>query len=267
MAGKQHDQPDPRKTFGDDVKRRRELAGLSQAELGEKAVISSSHVGKIELGRTRCSKTFAQALDKALGADGELIECWGDLVEGSRGFAPGFDWHEVEADEDTDSLVAYEPTAVYGLLQTERYAYAQLRGDKIKAEARIGRQAILARDDPPPPRITALLAEVALTNEVGDPAIMREQLEHLLALGSPRLTVQVVPSPVCPEGTDGSFVIATMADRRELAHVGTPAGGFTLGEVSHLTTLAHKLTAIREHSLPLGQSRDRIRQIMEERWT
>jgi transcriptional regulator with XRE-family HTH domain len=42
---KRHVRPAPLKVFGSEARRYRELAGLSQAQLGDKIPISSSHIG------------------------------------------------------------------------------------------------------------------------------------------------------------------------------------------------------------------------------
>lgn len=266
IAAKRHDQVHPLKVFGEEVRRFREEAELSQAQLADKSAISSSHIGKIERGDTRCERTMAVTLDDVLDTRGSLPSLWDKLVKNAA-FPEWFDWYEIEADPETLSLVAYEPFVIYGLLQTERYALAQLGGRAPAVEARLNRQIVLHREDPEPPRITALLAETALVNEMGGKDVMREQLEHLLGVTSPRLSIQVVPSPVPPAGTDGSFCMATMADRKELAHVGTPARGFTLSGVKDIETISNKLADIREAALPVGQSRAFIQRILETRWT
>lgn len=271
MAGGRGERSHPVKDFGDEVRRLRHEAGLSQGELAKQTNISKSHVGKIERGLTRCDRRIAAVLDDVFSTGEALQALWDELVENAAVFPDWFiDWYEIETALDTVSLIAYEPYAIYGLVQTPAYAEGQLRGDKGKAEARVSRQSILRREDPPPPRISVLLAETALTNEIGSPEVMRAQLTYLLEVASLRLAVQVVPSPVPPEGTDGSFSLATMANskgRKELAHVGTPARGFTLSDVADLIIISHKLAAIREHALPVGLSRSFIQRIVKERWT
>ena len=71
------------------------------------------------------------------------------------------------------------------------------------------RQAILFREDPPPPRVHALLDEQVLNRNVGGPAVMAEQMEHLAELaGMPRISIQVIPSDRPHAGLLGAFVVA-----------------------------------------------------------
>jgi transcriptional regulator with XRE-family HTH domain len=254
------------RVFGGQVRRYRELRELSQSNLGDKISITGSHIGKIERGETRCDRKLAKSMDDVFGTDGALTSLWDELVQ-SAAFPTWFDWPEVEQNPDTVALEAYECLVVYGLLQTEEYARALLLRNEASVSARMGRQErVLGREDPPPPRITVLLTEFVLYNEIGEKEIMRRQLEHLLSVSSSRISVQIVPNPMPSAGTDGSFCVATLSDRSELAFVETPARGFTLSEAEDMHTLADKLADIRATALPVSQSKDLIYKIMEERW-
>ncbi len=94
----------------------------------------------------------------------------------------------LEMEERATVLRWWEPLVVPGLLQTEDYARAMIRAGRpgdSDAEvehlviARISRQAIWDRADPPPPMLFAVLGEAILRQLVGDARIMREQLIHV----------------------------------------------------------------------------------------
>ena len=146
------------------------------------------------------------------------------------------------------------------------YASALLNGDLDKVAFRMSRQQLLAREDPPPPRMLFLITETALRYQVGDASVMREQLTRLLSLDSPRIKLQVVPHPMPPVATDGPFCVATLLNRNELAYVETPARGFTLSDTDDIHVITEKLGDIRAEALPVSQSMDVIRKIMEEEW-
>ncbi len=263
MVNKQS-RPAPLRVFGGEVRRYRELRGWSQAQLAGKVPISSTHIGNIERGDGKCDRGLAVRLDEVLGTQGALPSLWDQLVK-SATFPVWFDWPQVEARAIV--LEIYEYAAVTGLLQTQAYASVLLGGDEGAVAARMGRQEILCREDPAPPRLTVILAKSVLTNEVGGPDVMREQLEHLLSLSSPRISIQVLEGSLTPSGMSGAFSLATLADRNELAYVDTPAKGFTLNEPDDLNVLSDAYAAIRSRALPVDQSRDYIRKIMEEQWT
>ncbi|MEV5706314.1 helix-turn-helix transcriptional regulator [Actinoallomurus sp. NPDC052274] len=250
--------------FGSEVKRYRSISGLSQDQLGEKVPVCGSHIGKIERGETRCDRAIAVKLDEILDTRGALPSLWDELVLDAA-FPVWFDWPEVES--EADFLGTYQCLVVDGLLQTEDYASALLGGDKAATAARMKRQAVLSRDDPPPPRISALLAEGVLRNQVGDRDIMRGQLEHLMAITSPRISVQVVPGPLRLDDTAGAFVLATLRDRTELAYVETALRGITVSEAEDIRLLSEVYDDIRSRALPVGMSKELIGRILEEQWT
>jgi hypothetical protein len=97
----------------------------------------------------------------------------------------------------------YEIQFIPGLLQTEDYARAVIAQGACRGgvsdetvERRVGvrmsRQKILDRPDPP--RLWAVVDEAAIRRRIGGPAVMRAQLQHLIAVTEkPNLAVQVMP--------------------------------------------------------------------------
>ena len=262
VAGKER--PGTLKTFGSVVRGYRSATGLSQDQLGEKIPVCGSHIGKIERGETRCDRSIAVTLDALFDTKGALPRLWDELVLDAA-FPVWFDWPKVEG--EADFLKSYQCLVVDGLLQTEEYASALLGGDEAATAARMGRQALLTREDPPPPRLSVLLAEGVLRNEVGDGEVMRGQLEHLLALSFPRISVQIVPRPLHPVDTAGAFGLATLQDRTEVAYVATAMRGITTSESDDIRLLSDAYEAIRSRALPVEMSRDFIRRVLEEQWT
>ncbi len=66
----------PLHTFGAEVRRRREAAGLSQEHLGRITHHSAALIGRIEKAERRASRATTRALDQTLGADCALIALW-----------------------------------------------------------------------------------------------------------------------------------------------------------------------------------------------
>lgn len=106
-------------------------------------------------------------------------------------------------EEGATLIRGYQSQRVPDLLQTPAYAAALARltypDDSASAVARRvdlleRRQQVLARTDPP--RCWQLIDESALRRSVGGPAVMREQLGHLIRLQGtefPEIAVHVVP--------------------------------------------------------------------------
>lgn len=119
-------------------------------------------------------------------------------------------------EEEADTLYISRTLVVPGLLQTEDYARAQLRGGPAELSAeevdrrvgvRMERQKILERDDHP--RLWVIMDEATLRREVGSGDVMRAQMRRLLEVAEmARVTLQVIPFKAGSHpGTEGSFQI------------------------------------------------------------
>lgn len=111
---------------------------------------------------------------------------------------PGGSLPEFEA--EARKILTFELALIPGLLQTADYARAVFRGGRVvdeaamerRVEARMARQRILDRENPP--YLWALVDEAALRRHVGGPDVMRAQLHHLAdAAARPNITIQVLP--------------------------------------------------------------------------
>lgn len=236
--------------------------GLSQDRLGERFPVSGSYIGQIETAKTRCTVEFAQQLDEIVSAQGCLIRLWKDLVQDAA-YPTWFDWPPIE--RDAMMLQAFELSVVHGLLQTPKYAMALL-DDEAAVSARMARQTVLARENPAPPVLSVMLDESVLTRDVGGPEVMREQLEQLILLQTRRRTIQVVPAEV-HDGISGSFILATMADRSEVAYVETALRGMTMGGAGDVAKLSEALVSLRATAYSVKESIELIRKAVEEKWT
>jgi transcriptional regulator with XRE-family HTH domain len=110
----------------------------------------------------------------------------------------------------------YESLFIPGLLQTEGYARALIRGNlpmasqkevEQRVQARMERQGLLTKDDPL--QLWAIIDEAALHRQVGGADVMRAQLTAIVtATGEPHITVQVIPfSAGAHAGMQGSFFL------------------------------------------------------------
>ena len=95
----------------------------------------------------------------------------------------------------------YEGQLIPGLLQTERYMRAVMRGARLpepsedterRIELRLMRQTLLTQ--PGAPQLWAVMDEATLRRPVGGRQVIREQLERLIdATKLPNVTLQVLP--------------------------------------------------------------------------
>ncbi|TYB58546.1 helix-turn-helix domain-containing protein [Nonomuraea sp. PA05] len=253
----------PQAIWGRELRHYRKAAGLTQGQLSEKVHFSESLISGVETGQLPASSAFAKRCDEILDTGGALNR----LLDWRKAqvFPSYFGrWHEIE--QVAVALRTYEPLVVPGLLQTERYAHAMLRGNDAAVAARVERQAILTRERPSAPTLRCILDEAVLYRPVGTAEVMREQLQRLLEVVNPRLSLQLVPHGVHP-GLLGAFVIATMKDGDDVLYVDTAVRGITTGECEDVWAGTEHFEAIRTEALPMSMSLDLIKKAMEERWT
>ncbi|MCY9784954.1 helix-turn-helix domain-containing protein [Nocardiopsis sp. EMB25] len=163
----------------------------------------------------------------------------------------------------------YESLFVPGLLQTEDYARAVVRGtlplatdDQVedRVRARVKRQELLHRSDPL--RLRAVVDEAVLHRTVGGPRVMREQLLHLATMAKlPHIELQVIRFGAgAHPGMPGSFVLIDFPDPADPAvvYIDSMAGDLFLeGEVD-----IDRYSLMMEQLVGLADSPDSSRKLV-----
>lgn len=264
----------PRARFAYELRRHRLAAGLTQKRLGGRIGFSTSAVAMVETSKFRPSARFAEQCDEVLGLGGELARLYTEVWPPPPPVPAHFrDW-AVEEQRAT-ALRFWAPLLVPGLLQTEEFARQVLsRLPGVGAEeveervaGRMRRKAVLARDNPP--MVTTLIDEGVLHRPVGGPAVMREQLEHLLEMARhPKVTVQVVPySAEALSGLSGAFTIAEMRGNPYTVRVECQPWGRTVGDRATIAELAGCFDAVRADAYPKHLSSKMIEEVVKQKWT
>jgi transcriptional regulator with XRE-family HTH domain len=163
----------------------------------------------------------------ALAREARQRGWWEEYKDVLGGALPEF---EAEATE----IRSFETLLVPGLLQTPEYAASVFRGGQVvdnalierRVQARVERQRILERPDPP--MLWAVIDEAALTKHVGGVSCMRDQLQHIIRMASqPNIGIQVLPDAVGAHASmSGAFTILEYAtdDDPTLVYVETTTG-------------------------------------------
>jgi len=268
----------PLALFGAELRHYRTAAGLSQEQLGERIGYSAALVGAVETARRMPTEDFTARCDVVdeLGTGGALLRLRAHLRDQlhRQVWPPWFrEWPSIE--REALSLRSWELPVVPGLLQTEAYARALLRGvlpdgndDEVEqqASARVQRQEILRRQDPP--MLWAIMDEGALRRRVGDASIMREQLDHLIEMSrSPKVKVLVVPASAGAHvGLSGAFVIAEFREGPDVVYLDTAAQGQIADHPDIVKACAQAFDTLRAEALPPRASLDLIAEVRDT-WT
>ncbi|MET9516876.1 helix-turn-helix transcriptional regulator [Streptomyces sp. NPDC002994] len=218
-----------RRRLGQELRRLRELKGMTAEEVAERLLVSQSKISRLENGRRSISQRDVRDLCGVYDVeDHRIVDSLMQMAKDSR--QQGW-WHAfgdipysvyIGLETDAASLRVYDPQIVPGLLQTPQYAEALITGAlpetaatdvEKRVNVRLRRQERILTDDQPL-RLWAVIDEAALRRVVGDKQLMREQLEHLVEQSQlPHVTVQILPFDMgAHPGISGHYAILEFPD-------------------------------------------------------
>jgi hypothetical protein len=173
---------------------------------------ASSKLSRIELGKSGVKSADLQSLLDLYRVTDERRAELTKLAEESRtsGAVPaatmrlsGEQVEFLEAEADAEGIWIWDPQVIPGLFETEDYARALLQAwvtrfalPSGEVDRRIQtyrlRQEILTRDAPP--RVSVVIDESVLRRKVGEPTVMRTQLDHLAKISElPNVEIRILP--------------------------------------------------------------------------
>ncbi len=156
------------------------------------------------------------------------------------------------------AIRTFQTIVMPGLLQTRDYSEAVIRAadpdapdEQIRrwVEVRMMRQQLLTQ--PQPVQLGAIIDEAVLRRKVGGNAVMRGQLNHLLAQAKkPNIDIMVLPAEAGAHASpSGAFEILEMPEPYpEVGYVPTPAGEFHI-ETAGVERMATKYDRLSETAL------------------
>ncbi|MGI5338168.1 helix-turn-helix domain-containing protein [Streptomyces sp. CA-181903] len=215
-----------RRRLGTILREAREAAGITATDAAQAIHTDNTKISRIETGRHRVTRLELETLFALYEIADEKTRDWLIALAAEGNQRTWWRGHSSKLRTDFKELLALESEAarittlqtqvVPGLLQTRGYATSIIRrasphlsSEEVDfwADFRLARQNILRRDNPP--RYLVLLQEGVLHQQIGGPAVLADQLRHLIAVSRPpELTIQVVPFRQ-PEWTvcQGSFTL------------------------------------------------------------
>ncbi|MGH3921119.1 MAG: helix-turn-helix domain-containing protein [Pseudonocardiaceae bacterium] len=202
-----------RRQLGNELRKLREVAGLTQEQAAESLGKAANKISRVENGKVGISKTDLDELLRLYKASAKDALWCRELAQGARRRRTrataettlylGPKWFRAFRDfeQSASQIMQIGSEVVPGNLQTERYTRAMVsdRGsypDHKTVEdivrVRRDRQALLTRESPA--RFSFVLSESALRRMIGGPKVMAEQLRHLAELALlPPVDIQVIP--------------------------------------------------------------------------
>jgi hypothetical protein len=259
-----------RDLFSKELRRLRVSADMSLDALSDIVNYSKSHIHGVEVGDRVPLPPLPQKLDAAFGTCERFTDLWTVIQEERvlRRYE-----HCLELEAKATRVQEYGASLVPGLFQSEPYMRALFRAthpefstekvNRLVAE-RISCQERLRSDNPP--EVWAILDEAVLRRSVGGPAVMREQLEVLLAYSdTANTTVQVMPfSHYGYPITNGTVILLTLPDGSTALY---EEGGDRGEMIEDRATIARRIRGydrMKAHALSPGASARYIEAALED---
>ncbi|MFF2661418.1 helix-turn-helix domain-containing protein [Kitasatospora sp. NPDC058032] len=246
--------------FGDELRRLRNSAGLSSAEIGDVLGMKSPAVSHTEAGR--------------LGLNLERLDLWLDtcgahdpeyragLIAMCKSNGKGW-WTEyrphvlpaaldlAEFEAAATGFSSYQTHLIPGLLQTKAYSEVIHEYAESKVEFRRRRQHVISVEDAP--NFHAVIHEAALHMTYGGPGVMRDQLNHLIEMARlPHVAIQILPFDCAVyASTDTAFMVMHGPHSRlDTVLLENPHRSTFLGDPEGVAAFRRKFDRIKGLALP-----------------
>lgn len=211
--------PFRRRRLGRRLRALRESTGLTLEAAAPRLDLSRSSLFRVESGETRASVHLVRSMmDLYDRFDPDLLDAVRAALKPSWFTAYDVrDMGYIDAETEADRVWDYPGMHLPGLLHTEAYIRAMFgqahrrrsaeQVDNQIAVRRIRQRRLTSEDDPLD--LVALVDEAALTREIGGPAVLRAQLDHLVMMAElPTVTLHVLPQRQCSANAlDGGFTL------------------------------------------------------------
>jgi len=216
-----------RRELGALLRKLRTDNGLTVEQAAERLLVSPSKLSRMETGQGVTSArdirdlcTLYGITDEAqrdhlmkLAAEGRRRAWWQSYELGYATY--------VGLESEAMAISAFQSSVVHGLLQTAEYARALDKGTlplpgpdqiELQIEAKLTRQRILTREDPP--KFSVVLDEAALHRIVGGRLVMAAQLAKILDVAAlPNVSVRILAYGVgAHPALESNFTILGLPD-------------------------------------------------------
>lgn len=260
------------------LRKAREATGLTQEQVASAMDWSLSKLIRIEAGAVSVSTNDVKALlDLYRMTDEQQIRELIALARMSRRRAwwapykdaiPASYASFIGLEADASVIQLFQSAGIPGLLQTERYARALVAAaapaPAVDLEATLElrkrrQQEVLGRAHPP--KIEAVLDEATLHRQIGGARCLREQLLHLIKMGSAsNITIQVLPFTTTDYAVEAPFIILTFPDPddAEVVYVEGAMIQDVIDDPEATKRYQIAFRRLRERSLSPADSLDRI---------
>jgi transcriptional regulator with XRE-family HTH domain len=252
-----------------ELTRQRERTGWTLAELAQRSRYDGSYLQRLEKGDRLGSLDAIGVLDRLYETGEHLSDLWRLAKrEAKQNRFQGF----IDLEAEATGIHEFSISAVPGLLQTTRYAEAQLSKWDLDGDAQLTEKATLRinRQDrltgPKPLHYRALLDESVIRRPTDDPEAWAEQLERLIAAAQqPNISIHIVPMRVGLHGLMNSpLQLLWLPSGRTVAYLETSWTGHLVEETEEVEHLRLSYDRLRDSALSPSESLGLLRTTLED---
>ncbi|RII18450.1 Helix-turn-helix protein [Streptomyces sp. YIM 130001] len=263
----------------------REGAGLKREEAAKVLRVAPATVRRMETAEVTLKIPYLQLLLQAYGTPADESESFITLAEEANqpgwwqryhDILPGWFSMYVSLEGAASLIRSYEPHFVPGLLQTEDYARTVLRSGAVgqtspteierHVDLRMQRQELLVAEDAP--RLWVVMDETVLRRAVGDPGLMRAQVDRLLEVAElPNVTLQIAEFTAGHHpGTYGPFVLFRFAvpELQDMVYTEYLTGAVYLDRRAEVVTYLEVMDRMAAQSATAHRTKEILRDLRKE---
>jgi transcriptional regulator with XRE-family HTH domain len=244
----------------------RNLAGLTLEQCEADLDMSTSALGRVENGQQNIHPMIVRAMLELYHTPEQE---WDDILELAKEAKRRTEWQNlgvaahayVVLESEAVAVRSFQPAFIPGLLQTTDYAREVFDLDSAALRRRnlairLKRRERLAGANPL--TYDAIVDETALRRPLGDRAMRREQLAHLIEVAAlPNVTLRVLPISVGANvGMRGAFNVLRFPPDTidDIGYVDHAAGSSQITKPDRVKALANQFRQIEEIVLPQPES-------------
>ncbi|WP_020669607.1 helix-turn-helix domain-containing protein [Amycolatopsis nigrescens] len=269
-----------RKQLGNELRHARNAAKMTQQQVADVLGCTQGKVNKIESGSVGVKLGDVRTMLDAFGVNGDESEALMNLARaaaGQRGAWSGYrsvvpHWFRTFTDLEPAAaeIMTWHGERIPGPLQSEHFMLKQFTEAGATdvtslVRNRLDRKAVFDQQQPPYYRF--ILSEAALRRAPGGvaPAVMLDQVEHLLELDRrARVYVHVLPFGARLAAVPNDFTIMRFADRtRDFVYIEHSAGGMYLDEPKDFQLFVDSWDRLRGAALERQDTRQFLKELAE----
>jgi transcriptional regulator with XRE-family HTH domain len=232
MASDQRDPDALRVHFGEELRRMRMRAKLSQSQLASALGCTPQWICQLEKADKTVSEQTALDLDTHFKTDGweqedgHFLRIYNTIRRAGRHrvLRPGFQAY-LQFEPLAIGIRCFAAQILPGLLQIEDYARAIMDPSEpqgtlnARVASRMERQALITREKPA--MATFILDESVLRRPVGGPEVMGRQIDHLISLAQlPHVQLLIMPfERITPEALSGGLILLSFEKEPDLVYI------------------------------------------------